>query len=322
MNKNLRYLILFIAVLLAFFLVFRERSPFGKGNISFAVDPGKEITRIELHEASKKLILRKSGDEWLVNDNAAAEISSISYIIKVIEGLKIKSPVSEELFNEEISSRGVVPVRVKVYSRNKLIRSFYVYRTKSNVYGNIMKTRERSKPFIVHIPGIEEDIGSAFSTNELSWQTYTVFSVMPSEIRSVSLRNFTDTLQSFSINKNNSRYTLQDQTGEMTGWDTTRVARYLSYFIRIPFERWAFEETEESVELRAGEHLYRITLTKTGGTIKTLDIFERRMGVNGDEKSDTDRVYGKSEESDELFIMRYFDIDPVLKRKTYFFAGS
>jgi hypothetical protein len=34
---------------------------------------------------------------------------------------------------------------------------------------------------------------------------------------------------------------------------------------------------------------------------------------------DSDRLIGKMEERDELFIMRYFDIDPLLKKRSYFF---
>ena len=34
----------------------------------------------------------------------------------------------------------------------------------SNIYGNIMKMKSGSKPFIVYVPGFEGDIGSGFTT--------------------------------------------------------------------------------------------------------------------------------------------------------------
>ena len=34
---------------------------------------------------------------------------------------------------------------------------------------------------------------------------------------------------------------------------------------------------------------------------------------------DTDRLLGKTDERDELFILRYFDIDPLIKKRDYFF---
>ena len=60
-----------------------------------------------------------------------------------------------------------------------------------------MKLRERSKPFIVYVPGNEVEIGSAFTLNELFWRPYTVFNLLPSEIYSVTLENIADTASSF-----------------------------------------------------------------------------------------------------------------------------
>ncbi|HSL85427.1 MAG TPA: hypothetical protein VK861_00670, partial [Bacteroidales bacterium] len=313
-------LILIIAVILVLLFLLRDRSPFGKSNVSFSVDREKEITRIEFDDGTRQLTLKKKGEEWLVNQKAAARKSSISFIISVLNEITIKSPVSEEMFNEEILNKGIEPVRVRVYMKNRLVKSFYVYKTGSNIYGNIMRTRERSKPFIVYVPAYEGDIGSAFTLNELYWQPYTVFDLMPSSIGSVTLENLRDSSSSFSIKKNGSRYTLADVNGEITGWDTTSVARYLSYFIRVPFEGWAFEETSPPMAVtRPGDPLYRIILSGTDGSGKTLTVVERVIMENGNERIDSDRVFGMTEESDEMFIMRYFDIDPVLKKKSYFF---
>jgi hypothetical protein len=320
MKKNLKFLILIIAGVLVLLFLLRDRSPFGKSNVSFAVDREKEITGIEFDDGTKQLTLKKEGEEWLVNEKTAARKSSISFIITVLYDISIKSPVSEELFNEEILNKGIEPVRVRVYVKNKMVRSFYVYKTGSNIYGNIMKTRERTKPFIVHVPAWEGDIGSAFTLNELYWQPYTVFNIMPSAIASVTLENLRDSSSSFSITKNGSGYTLADVNGEITGWDTTSVTRYLSYFIRVPFESWAFEETSPPLAVnRPGDPLYRIILSGTDGKGKTLTIVERIIMENGNERIDSDRVFGMTEESDEMFIMRYFDIVPVLKKKSYFF---
>jgi len=45
----------------------------------------------------------------------------------------------------------------------------------------MMKIKGGSKPFIVCVPGYEGDIGSGFSLNELFWQPYAVFNLLPSE---------------------------------------------------------------------------------------------------------------------------------------------
>ena len=39
----------------------------------------------------------------------------------------------------------------------------------------------------------------------------------------------------------------------------------------------------------------------------------------GSMTKDSDRLLGKTQNSNEFFVMRYFDIDPLLKKRSYFF---
>ena len=199
MKKIVRVTALSIPVFILVVYLLKERTPFGDKNTSFAVDPGKEITRIEISDNAKNLLLEKRGEDWIVNKKYETRKSSILFIMKILTEMEIKSPVTPELFKKEISDKGIKPVRVKVSAKGRTIRSFFVYKTVSNSYGNIMKLREGSKPFIVYVPGNDVEIGSAFTMNELFWQPYTVFSLLPSEIYSVTLENFSDTAYSFKI---------------------------------------------------------------------------------------------------------------------------
>lgn len=218
-SKIFKYIAFTVAVIaIIIVILIRERAPFGGKNSSFAAVPKKEITAIEMSDNQKKLKLVKKGDIWVVNDNFETRKSSIVFIQQILSGLEIKSPVSPELFDNEIVNKKVKPVRVKVFENRKVIKSFNVYKTQSNVYGNIMKLREGSKPFIVCIPGSETDIGSAFTLNQLFWQPYTVFNLLPSEILSVTLENVSDTGSSFTISKTNQRFNLTGTKGELSGW--------------------------------------------------------------------------------------------------------
>ena len=321
MNKIvIRSVLLSIAIGLFLLILFKSRSPFGKSNSSFASEPQKEITKIEFSEGRRRLFLEKEGENWLINGKIETRKNGILFIIRVLQEIKIKSPVSAELFESEITGKSIVPVRVKVYEKRKLLKTFLVYKTRSNIYGNIMKTNEGSKPFIVYIPGYEGDIGSGFTLNELFWQPYTVFNLLPSEIASVNFENLSDTAYSFSIVNKNNHYLISGMTRELTGWDSTLVIRYLSYFSWIPFESWVFEIGEkEQKMIESQKPLYRITVNTTGDRKISLTLWERVTGENGTKTKDSDRLFGKTQNRNELFIMRYFDIDPLLKKRSYFF---
>jgi hypothetical protein len=321
-RKIIKYLLFCVPVIILIVYLLNERSPFGGRNSSFASRPKKEITKIEFNGRSADLVLEKKGEEWIVNKKHEARKSSIQFILKILAEMQIKSPITTDLFNEEIINRKVAPVRVKVFERRKVIKSFLVYKTPSNTYGNIMKMREGSKPFIVYVPGNETEIGSAFTVNELFWRPYTVFSLLPSDILSVRLENMADTGSSFIIRNENQRFLLYDMKKELAGWDTSRTIRYLSYFTHVPFESWTFDiSADEKEKIKKEMPLYKITVYKTSGEKVVLSLWERSIDENGIKKKDTDRLWGKTDAMDEIFIIRYLDIDPLLKKRSYFFPG-
>jgi hypothetical protein len=315
--RNISLTILLI-LLLVVVLLYRSRTPFGKNQASFASEPQKEITGIEFLMEGKKLSLEKNDNIWLVNGKHEVRKSGIAFIESILTEIKIKSPVSPDLFEQEILNKNINPVKVRVFENNKLMKSFLVYKTGSNIYGNVMKMKERSKPFIVYVPGYEGDIGSAFIMNELFWMPYTVFNLLPSEISSVTFDNVADPASSFTITGKNSIYTLSDTTTVLTGWDSSRVRRYISYFTLIPFESWALDLSDDKVDkILSGSPVCRISVKKTDGIETTLTLWEKVTDEAGGK--DSDRLWGKTDIRDDLFILRYFDIDPLLKKRSYFF---
>jgi len=317
-NKVLVRSVFFIIIIgLILLILFRPKLPFGKNNSSFASEPREEITKIEFSEGGKRLNLEKKGENWLINGKSEVRKSGILFILRILKEIKIKSPISADLFGSEIIEKNVIPVKVKVYEKKRLLKSFLVYKTASNVFGNIMKIKESSKPFIVYVPGYDGDIGSGFTLNELFWQPYTVFNLLPSEISSVNLENFSDTASSFSIINRNHHYFLSGNASKMTGWDSSRVFRYISYFAWVPFESWALNigETEKK-SIEAKQPLYRISVDNITGKRSVLTLWGM---LKGTKEIDSDRLFGKTDEKDELFIIRYFDIDPLIKKRSYFF---
>jgi hypothetical protein len=309
-----------IIVGLVLLFILKNRSPFGRNNSSFAVKPENEITRIDLSLGEKHLSLDKRGEEWLLNGKTETRKSGVLFILSILHEMKIKSPVSEELFSKEINANKIAPVKVDVFEKRKLLKTFFVYKTQSNIYGNIMKIRKGSKPFIVYMPGFEGDIGSIFTLNELFWQPYTVFNLLPSEIESVDFENFEDPASSFCIRGKNDAYSLSDHNGRLAGWDTARVERYLSYFVRIPFEAWDFESGDTNRgTVENQQPAYRITVTTVTGVKTVLTLWVRWITQNGERIKDSDRLLGKTQNRSELFILRYFDIDPLIKKKSYFY---
>jgi len=306
-----------LLLLLAIILVVRGRPPFGSGESQFSAGQGREISKIEFSGKNKKIILERRKDTWTVNGIHEARKSGINFILRILTEIKIKSPVSQELFKTEIEGAGVEPVKVRVYAGSRLIRSFIVYPTRTNIYGNVMKRREGAKPFIVYVPGFDGDIGSAFTTSELFWQPYTVFNLLPGEISSVKLENFIDDRASFIITNNHSSYVFCGSDYVPLKCDSSMVRRYLSYFTWVPFEKWAFDLPEAvKAGILASTPAVKITVMKSDGHEVSLSLWEK-LNDNG-KGIDSDRLWAGTADRPELFVMRYFDVDPILKKRSYF----
>jgi len=303
-------------------LLMRGRSPFGGKNTTFAVSPVTGISRIEISDDKCKVTLVKKAGGWSVNEKYEARKGAVNDLLVILAEMQIKSPVSRKMFYEEITAKGFSPVKVRVFHAARLIRSFFVYRTGSNPYGNIMKMRAASKPFIVSLPGMEAELGSAFSTDPLYWQPFVLFDQLPSEISSVTLENGTDPSSSFTITNTANTFSLSNLSSGLTGWDTARVIRYLTYFTHVPFEAPATGLTAtEKEEIIKTSPLYTITLVRKDGGKLQVTLRERWISQNGVRSRDTDRLWAVINGREELFIVRYVDIDPILKKSSYFFPG-
>jgi hypothetical protein len=122
------------------------------------------------------------------------------------------------------------------------------------------------------------------------------------------------------IKNENRRFGLYDNSGELAGWDTSRLIRYVSYFTHVPFESWALDlSADEKGKIEKSEPLYKITVVNAEGERKILRLWKRSIG--GEMKDDTDRLWAKTEDTGEIFIIRYVDIDPLLKKRSYFYPG-
>ena len=303
-------------ILIVSLILIRNRTPFGRSDTNFATEPDNEITSVEISDDDQSVKLVLTDGIWKVNGTIDARKSGIAFLLEVLHEIKIKSPVSPDLFEAEVTSEKISPVLVRVYGKRKLLRSFYVYRTTSNRYGNIMKIREKSEPFIVHFPGFEGDIGSVFNPEEQFWQPFILFNLLPSEILSIALVNNSEPSLSFNIRAAGNSYRLSDTGKDLSGWDTSRVKRYISYYTLVPFESLATDLSEsEKAGLVSDSADYRISVTGNDGRTTVVELWERT--ING--KKDPDRLWGRTSEIEEYLIIRYFDIDPLLRKVSYFF---
>ncbi|MBM3420311.1 MAG: hypothetical protein FJY11_04160 [Bacteroidetes bacterium] len=62
-----------------------------------------------------------------------------------------------------------------------------------------------------------------------------------------------------------------------------------------------------------------ITLELADGKSKTLRLWNKTIISDSVTVQDTDRAWGNLNDAGNLFVVRYYDIDPILRKMSYFF---
>jgi len=289
---------------------------FGGGNREgrFKTDPPKVVTRVIIQKADSRVNLEMKKGEWLLNGKVDVRKSAISFMLSALEGMEPRSSVSEKVF-ESLSSKSTGDyLTVKVFSGYRKINSFIVYHFQDVNYSSILKKNSRSKPYLVYLPGYEFDPGMIFTAETDYWRPFTIFEIMPSEIKEVRMDYNTNSLNSFAIT---SERTLVSLSGS-SSFDSIAVRRYLSYFVNVPFERFpAGLELNDMKKQTSGSPYFTLTVSAITGTTHILKGWKREIVADGVSITDTDRLWGQLDEG-KLFVMRYLDIDPLLKKRSYF----
>lgn len=310
-------LVVFIAILAGI-----RRSPFGGDNSRVAVPSGRSIDRIVMIRGDQKLILEQDGTGgWTINGEGEARSSAINFILKTVRLLEIRSPVSEEMFREKVIDSEIVPVEVAVYGSGRKRTSFMVYKFSDDPLGNIVKRSAGSKPFIAAIPGWELNPGSHFITDPRFWMPYNIFALSPASIESLTLTMGEGDTPDFMISSVNNQFGLIVRGVRPATVDTTAMERYLAYYSFVPFEKWVFDLTPAEREQITGQTIYcRITLRERDNRITDLKLWRRYYNSSDGMVEDTDRLWGSTNDGKDIFMVRYYDIDPVIKSPDYFIS--
>jgi hypothetical protein len=326
-KDNKPYLIVVGALLLLTVLIIVLKKSFWVKDTEFAIkDPGK-VTKIVMEDKYRTLVLKKNDNEWIVNNKYTVRPSAIRFFLETLSRIKIKSPVSEVKFTEDLKNSDSNIVEVQVFNRVKRLKKYKVFKLSTNQYGNYMRIGGNSKPYIVNLPGYSGNVGSFYITYENFWRSYTIFQYYPDEIASIKVEHISKSGLSFLITQDSSNrynlYSLPDQTS-INEFDSAAVARYLTYFNNVKFDSWILEMNQEKRDsLFSSDPQYIISLTDTQGKLFYIKIFpiliedqETQSGRN--QIYDLNRVYSQVNENKYPVVFKYVVIDPILKDINYF----
>lgn len=322
--KRLRIYVLLFSVLAILALVLFLSRRTGPGRA-----PGQDITvtdtgRIEyfrIASSAGEVFLSRHAEGWQVNGKPAKQ-EALRGLFVLVTRLEAGAPVSSS--REESILRGLseesTSVTIGMESGGE--KSYRVYFDLAGNSSYIMPEGS-STAYSANVRGFRQtDLESLFRTDPAFWRDNVFVSLVPSEIITISLLHQAEPESSFHLARDeNGDYSIARGIipREWVPVDTERTEQYLGYFYDVRFE--SFLDWRSDTLIFMDEPAQILNLATAGGTRYGMELFPVfRPDGSGGLLKDLNRLYARIIQGDEWVVLKYVQIDPVLKDFKYFRA--
>jgi hypothetical protein len=338
MKKLLPYIVILIILSggVAFFLYQYSPSTLAKKESEFAVRDIESISRINITDIKgRKVTLTHEGRRWVVNGKYDINEESQGLLFTAIQKMETQYPVpanaqpvvmkdmSKERYKCEIYTGGEKPYKV-----------YYVGGPTANGVGTyiIMEIdgKAASRPYVVHIPGMESYLTSRFYTAEDYWRTKGIFRDNDMSVQSVSVTYNQEKQKSFTINKvAKDSFVIANSEGLMENQPKQRfIHQYLEFFDGLSLE--AFENKNVAKDsVLSGDPFCTISMKRIDNTQTKVDLFHIPISemsrVQFDDQGrkllyDVEHYYLGMNDRKDMGLVQYYVWGKALRTYGEFFA--
>lgn len=327
MTKNKIYLVVLIGLsAIALFFWFKQKSgTLPRELMDFAVSDTSAVTQIFMADKSgKQILLKRKEGFWEVNEKYPARKDAIDILLKTLNRMEVKSPVSKAAFDNVVKNLAADHTKVEVYLDDKKPHKIiYIGGPTADNYGTYMMLEKSATPFVVHIPGFSGYLSTRFFLGESEWRDITLFRYEFTDLRSVRINHSLKPESSFEIVANGeNQFNLFKGLGNepVANFDTLKVKQYLAGYKKLSFERFITELNEQKVDsIIASQAIFEMIVNDKSNRTTRLKAFLRPAKEPTEEAPwDADRMYGQINDSKELVIIQYFNFDPLFLEYTDF----
>ncbi|MEN8224600.1 MAG: DUF4340 domain-containing protein [Bacteroidota bacterium] len=346
--KKLRILFIFALILViigGLFIVNRSYTTLDEGESGFAIQDTSNVTKVfmvDKNNLSVKLV-READDRWIINDQFLAHNYNVGMLLGTMKNLTVRYPVPMAARDNVIRRLASIARKVEIYqevyrinlfdkiklfSHEKLTRTYYVGDATQDNMGTYMKMEDADHPYVVFLPRLRGFIYTRFSTNEDDWRDHTIFNTPLQDFSSVKIEFLETPNESFiveAVDDGNLRLTtLMD--GQHHEYDTLRMLQFVTAFKDIRFESVLNNKLEAEYidSIASGPMAHIITLKDKGGDEFIVRTFRKGGFSKFYEEDgatiapfDLDRLYAFVNDERDFVLVQYFVFDKVVRTASY-----
>lgn len=286
----------------------------------FLIKDTSEIAKVLIIQNSEKVTLSRTHSEgtWIVDNKYPANKKAIKMLFQTLTEAKINKPVlisENDSTVKYLQSEGKI---IEIYTfDNKLIKKIIVGSYNKEYEGTYMMNVENNIPFIVNIPGVENNLNYRYNINALYWLKPEIFSYNPNEIKAIILKYPNNNAKSFRLEvfpDTAKIFNFQDNK-YITNINLQKVGSYLSYFMNVKFASETTDTKKIRNKLLKEIPFADITVETGNNKIKNVKLFK----IENDSTNNFDMNKLRAIiNNQDVVIVKYYDFDLILKDINYF----
>ncbi len=296
MKKLLPYILILVLLAggVAFFLYQYSPSTMVKKESEFAVRDVDAITRVVLTDIKgQKVELSKDGKRWLVNGKYEVNEEPLALLFTAIQKMETQYPVPEKAQPLVLKDMAKKRFRCEIYTGGaQPSKVYYVGGPTADGTGTyvIMELDGRiaSRPYVVHIPGIDAYLTSRFYTDEEYWRTKWVYRDNDATIKNLSVTYEREKQKSFSLTRLGARdtFVITNSDGQADAQPKQRfIHQYLEFFDGLSLE--AFENKNPIKDtILAMQPFCTIKMKRVDNTETNVEIFYMPINAHSRQQFD------------------------------------
>ncbi|MBS1625664.1 MAG: hypothetical protein JST83_16680 [Bacteroidetes bacterium] len=283
MKKLLPYIVvlLLLGAGVAFFLYRYSPSTLSRKESEFIVRDVDAMTKIVLTDIKgQKVTLTKEGRRWMVNGKYEINEESQGLLFTAIQKMETQYPVPEKAQPLVLKEMAAKRVRCEIYTGGaQPYKVYYVGGPTADGIGTyvLMEVDGRlgSRPYVVHIPGIEAYLTSRFYTDEEYWRSKWVYRDNAATIKDLSVTYDREKQKSFALTRIGERdtFVITNSDGLADAQPRQRfIHQYLEFFDGLSLE--AFENKNPLKDSILGMQPYcTIKMKRVDGSETNVEIY-------------------------------------------------
>jgi len=326
MKKTLIYTVLLVILAsIAMYLYMQDqKSTLDPGFTSFGIENRQKVDSVVLRQGEEKVKLHRQEDTWYVNEHMYARSKAIDQFFNFLEDLRVEAPAPENNRDELLGMIEENPIHVQIYKQNRMVRNYLVEQSPAKKGQTYMMVHQSRKPFLMSLPGFQGDLAPLYRMDPEYWRDRTLFDYSGLELKAIEVVYPGNSSASFHLTYDQDRFRLRSPEEQpVPKFNTNKAARYFSYFSNVRFHSVITDNQHLSDSLRQSPPYCTIRLTDVKGDYRKLLTYRKKAESGKDafgQQSpwDLNFLYGRYEHSEEILLIKYTEIDPLLKEINYF----